>query len=114
MNRKDLKIGNRVRVRADWTNKDKPAPKSSLMYVRELHNGNTAGLSYSMETPPEDCYGTLYSVIREVVDEEQEEWFNVNPKLYNGKYIPEGVMVWLWNENVRKFWVERDFIWPWI
>lgn len=52
MERIKLKIGDRVSV--------KPHP-DRVLYVRELHNTKTAGLSYSMKD--KSCYGVFYDVI---------------------------------------------------
>ncbi len=45
MERKYLKIGQKVRIVPNHTNKDLPAPKESTGYVRELHNNLVAGIS---------------------------------------------------------------------
>jgi len=71
--RSELVIGQRVRVVPDWMNKDLPKPKSGVMYVRELHNPNCAGLSYTMDTPPEKSYGILYHIIKPTLSEEERE-----------------------------------------
>ena len=73
MKREKLKIGQQVLLPAkdivtwegdEWNLKKKVRhQKESIMYVRELHNPNVAGLSYTMDTPPERSYGILYEVI---------------------------------------------------
>ncbi len=37
--------------------------KEKILFVRELHNTNVAGLSYTMNTPPERSMAILYEVI---------------------------------------------------
>ena len=59
-----LKIGQKVRVVPEWTNKDKPKPKEKRMYVRELKKGNCAGLSHTKDS--EHIYGILYSIIKPI------------------------------------------------
>jgi len=70
MNRSELKIGQRVRVVPHHTNKSKPEPDEKFMYVRELHNKLTAGLSHTPDS--KHIYGVLYDVI-----------YPLRPKTYN-------------------------------
>ena len=70
MKRSELKLGQRVRVVPRHTNMDKPAPDETFMYVRELHNKLTAGLSRTPDS--EHIYGVLYDVI-----------YPLRPKTYN-------------------------------
>lgn len=62
MTRKELRVGQRVWVIPRHTNKDKEAPKKTLMYVRELHNKMVAGLSRK-KTGKTGIYGILYEII---------------------------------------------------
>jgi hypothetical protein len=63
MERTALTIGQKVRIIPEHTNKDLPAPKESIGYVRELHNKKVAGIS-RQPSGNEDCiYGIFYSII---------------------------------------------------
>lgn len=62
MNRAELTIGQKVKVVPAWTNTDLPAPPEKEMYVRELHNKKTAGLSF--RKTGKHVYGILYEVIQ--------------------------------------------------
>lgn len=62
MTRKELRIGQRVWITPIHTNRKKKAPKKTLMYVRELHNETTAGLSRK-KTGKTGIYGILYEII---------------------------------------------------
>lgn len=78
MNRLDMYIGQRVRIPAkdivryiSTDQADDNAPlkkvirhqKEKVLYVRELHNEQVAGLSSSMDTPAERSIGILYNCI---------------------------------------------------
>jgi len=62
MQRENLKIGQQVLVTPLHYNKDLPAPKSTKMYVRELKEGNCAGLSHR-KNEKRHIYGILYEII---------------------------------------------------
>lgn len=66
MNREDLKIGMEVMVIPIQYNKDLPSPKGVKMFVRELYNPLTAGLSRK-KTGKKHIIGILYSVIHPCV-----------------------------------------------
>ncbi len=65
MERKELTIGQKVLVIPPHTNKDLPAPKSKEMYVQELYNPKTAGLSHR-PNEKKHVYGILYEVIHPI------------------------------------------------
>lgn len=62
MNREDLKTGMEVMVIPIQYNKDLPSPEGVKMFVRELNNPLTAGLSIK-KTGKKHILGILYSVI---------------------------------------------------
>jgi hypothetical protein len=62
MKREDLKINQKVIVIPRHTNKDRPAPKTSIMYVRELNEGDCAGLSWR-KNEKQHIYGIYYDII---------------------------------------------------
>src|ERR1035437_232340 len=63
--RKSLSIGDKVLVIPRERPYGMPRFRSTLMYVRELHNPNTAGLSYK---PKIGCvYGIVYEIIHPIV-----------------------------------------------
>ncbi len=73
MKREEMHIGQKVRLPAkdivtwhgnEWNLKKKVKhQKETILFVRELHDKNCAGLSYTMDTPPEKSMGILYDVI---------------------------------------------------
>ena len=65
MKRQDLKINQQVLVIPNHTNKDLTTPKSTKMYVRELKEGNCAGLSHR-KNEKRHIYGILYEIIHPV------------------------------------------------
>ncbi len=66
MEREKLKIGQKIRIVPNHTNKDLPAPKESMGYVRELHNNLVAGISRRPTGSKNNIYGILYSIIHPV------------------------------------------------
>ncbi len=67
MEREKLQIGQKIKIVPNHTNKDLPAPKESIGYVRELHNPLVAGISLR-PTGDENCiYGIFYSVIQPII-----------------------------------------------
>lgn len=79
MNRENMHIGQKVRipakdiVRYESENPDDEfAPlkkvvthqKEAILFVRELHNPQVAGVSYSMDT--ESSFGVLYEVLEPI------------------------------------------------
>lgn len=59
-----LKIGQKVLVTPEHTNKDLPAPRSKIMYISEKTKGNCTGLSYKRnEKDPYNIYGVLTELI---------------------------------------------------
>ncbi len=82
MNRSEMHIGQKVRLPAKdivtySENKDGNLTKNvrhqeeKTMYVRELHDSNCAGLSYTMEQ--KNCYGILYEAIESHKNNEDEK-----------------------------------------
>ena len=73
MHRENLKIGQTVLVIPE-TNKYPPKE----LYVRELHDSYCAGLSHTMETPPEKSYGIYYRVIHPINKFKLWRWHLIN------------------------------------
>ena len=74
MDRSKMHIGQQVKLPAreiitwdspnEWTFiKKVKKQKERILFVRELHNPKLAGLSYTMDTPPERSMGILYEYI---------------------------------------------------
>lgn len=64
MKKSEAKIGRRVRIIPEHTNKDLLSPKEKLVYIRENHSQTCAGVSYRKNG--KHCYGVLYEVLHAV------------------------------------------------
>ena len=64
MKQAEAKIGMKVRVVPEYTNRSLPPPEVKTMYIREKHNPLCAGISYRQrERNQHRIYGVLWSVL---------------------------------------------------
>lgn len=71
MERENMYLGQKVRVHPIGVYPISKKPRKAILYVRELHSEDVAGLSYSKDSDPKRSMGIYYTCIVPA------NWFNV-------------------------------------